>query len=330
MFVDSRIGDWLFGGARRDEAGAGKPLRDELLSIERLEERARALAATLHGGPEPAQAARGASSRGSTTNARRPRRRLSRARERRAPRRVHHAGGRVAARQLPPGRVRGARRPPEPAARLLPRAAQARAARAGRRRARLRHGRGADPPQRQPARPRSSSCGSSTASRRVAPLTIGELWAWPSMLKLALIENLRRLGGRGARRARGAPRRRRATSRASTRRHGRARRPLPRVAAYGRTSCSCCSACASTARGSPPSAPRSRTHLARSGTHRRGGDPRRASARRPRPRSRSRTSSRACASARRSTGAQYVEAVSLVEQRPPARPGGRLRAAWTS
>src|SRR5688572_7375704 len=27
----------------------------------------------------------------------------------------------------------------------------------------------------------------------VAPLTIGELWAWPSMLKLVLIENLRRL-----------------------------------------------------------------------------------------------------------------------------------------
>src|ERR1700687_2663758 len=29
--------------------------------------------------------------------------------------------------------------------------------------------------------------------QRVAPLTICELWAWPSMLKLALIENLRRL-----------------------------------------------------------------------------------------------------------------------------------------
>src|SRR5207249_11083190 len=27
----------------------------------------------------------------------------------------------------------------------------------------------------------------------VAPLTIGELWAWPSILKIALIENLRRL-----------------------------------------------------------------------------------------------------------------------------------------
>ena len=30
----------------------------------------------------------------------------------------------------------------------------------------------------------------------VAPLTIGELWAWPSMLRLVLIENLRRLAAR--------------------------------------------------------------------------------------------------------------------------------------
>ncbi len=30
----------------------------------------------------------------------------------------------------------------------------------------------------------------------VAPLTIGELWAWPSMLRLALIENLRRLAAK--------------------------------------------------------------------------------------------------------------------------------------
>jgi cyclic beta-1,2-glucan synthetase len=42
------------------------------------------------------------------------------------------------------------------------------------------------------------------AYQTVAPLTIGELWAWPSMLKLALIENLRRLAeetleGRGSR-----------------------------------------------------------------------------------------------------------------------------------
>ena len=32
-----------------------------------------------------------------------------------------------------------------------------------------------------------------TAYQNVAPLTIGELWAWPSMLKLALVEDLRRL-----------------------------------------------------------------------------------------------------------------------------------------
>ncbi|HEX9306114.1 MAG TPA: glucoamylase family protein [Anaeromyxobacter sp.] len=44
------------------------------------------------------------------------------------------------------------------------------------------------------------------AFQAVAPLTLGELWAWPSMLKLALVENLRRLAeetlaGRAARRA---------------------------------------------------------------------------------------------------------------------------------
>ena len=33
------------------------------------------------------------------------------------------------------------------------------------------------------------------AYQSVAPLTLGELWAWPSMLKLCLIENIRRLAG---------------------------------------------------------------------------------------------------------------------------------------
>jgi len=32
-----------------------------------------------------------------------------------------------------------------------------------------------------------------TSYQRIAPLTIGELWAWPSMVTLALVENLRRL-----------------------------------------------------------------------------------------------------------------------------------------
>ena len=42
--------------------------------------------------------------------------------------------------------------------------------------------------------------------QQVVPLTIGELWAWPSMLKLALVENLRRLAEEllFARTARGA------------------------------------------------------------------------------------------------------------------------------
>ena len=47
------------------------------------------------------------------------------------------------------------------------------------------------------------------AFQTVAPLTIGELWAWPSMLKLALVENLRRLADETARRPRGPARRRR-------------------------------------------------------------------------------------------------------------------------
>ena len=50
------------------------------------------------------------------------------------------------------------------------------------------------------------------AFQTVAPLTIGELWAWPSMLKLALLENLRRLpegsspAGAARRQADAAPR----------------------------------------------------------------------------------------------------------------------------
>ena len=44
--------------------------------------------------------------------------------------------------------------------------------------------------------------------QRVAPLTIAELWAWPSMLKLALVENLRLAGRRTDGCARGQARRR--------------------------------------------------------------------------------------------------------------------------
>ena len=49
-----------------------------------------------------------------------------------------------------------------------------------------------------------------TAFQSVTPLTIGELWAWPSALKLALVEHLRVRAdilaeGRAHRRARRSP-----------------------------------------------------------------------------------------------------------------------------
>ena len=88
----------------------------------------------------------------------------------------------------------------------------------------------------------------------VAPLTIGELWAWPSMLKLALIENLRRLAeetleAREARRAADAY-----VARIDAAGHGRAA-CRSRRSSTPRSSCSCSSACASTAPGSRPCAP---------------------------------------------------------------------------
>ena len=41
---------------------------------------------------------------------------------------------------------------------------------------------------------RSACSGSSRAFQSITPLTIGELWAWPSVLKLALIDHLRQRG----------------------------------------------------------------------------------------------------------------------------------------
>ncbi len=75
--------------------------------------------------------------------------------------------------------------------------------------------------------------------QRVAPLTIGELWAWPSMLKLALIENLRRLvdellSARTARRAADSYVARADESGSSPAAAGRPRRRVHRPAASSR------------------------------------------------------------------------------------------------
>ena len=78
-------------------------------------------------------------------------------------------------------------------ARLLPRAARAGRRPAGRLPARLRAGDHADLAHRGPDRPRQRRAASSRAFQEVAPLTIGELWAVPAMLRLGLIENVRRM-----------------------------------------------------------------------------------------------------------------------------------------
>ena len=86
--------------------------------------------------------------------------------------------------------------------------------------------------------------------QRVAPLTIGELWAWPSMLKLALIENLRRLAdeileARAARRKADEY-----VARVTRTGASRSRRLKTRPSSFNS-----CTAFESTASGCPPSAP---------------------------------------------------------------------------
>ena len=137
------------------------------------------------------------------------------------------------------------------------------------------------------------------AFQAVAPLTIGELWAWPSMLKLALVENLRRLAdeilaAHSARRAADAY-----VARIDA--AGKGRRRRCRASCTRRWWCSSSSACASTDlawRRSGAASTRT-SRRARSPPTRRSGPS--TSARRP-PRSRSPTSSPACGSAPRSTG----------------------------
>jgi len=177
--------------ARRARHPAEKPLRDELLSIERLEERAKALAAKFTLNPNPRRAARNVLPR-FEDNARVLREAyLIMADD------VHRGEFITAAaewlldnfhlvaseildvrRNLPPGYYREL---PKLALREL----------AGHARVYvlaeelIRHS--------DSRLDRQQLLRLMNSFQAVAPLTIGELWAWPSMLKLALIENLRRL-----------------------------------------------------------------------------------------------------------------------------------------
>ena len=123
----------------------------------------------------------------------------------------HHAGGGMAARQLPPGRGADPRDPRRPAAGLLPPTAEARG-RAVRGYPRVfglawafvAHTDSRFDPETLRRFVR--------AYQRVQPLTIGELWAVAITLRIVLVENLRRAArahrqqsrrARGSRRGRG-------------------------------------------------------------------------------------------------------------------------------
>ncbi len=170
---------------------AEKPLRDELLSIERLEERARALAARFTLDPKPRRAARNVLPR-FEENARILRKAYITMAD------DVHRGGSVSPaaewlldnyhlvssevlsvrRNLPPGYYREL---PKLALQALKGHARVYALAEEI----IRH---SDSRLERPQLVRFMD-----SFQAVAPLTIGELWAWPSMLKLALIENLRRL-----------------------------------------------------------------------------------------------------------------------------------------
>ncbi len=181
-----------------------RPLRDELLSIERLEERARSLAARLTVDPAPRRSARSVFPR-FADNARVLREAyLTMAED-------VHKGEFVAAasewlldnyhlvaseirdvrQNLPRGYYRDL---PKLAPRLL--AGDARI-----------YAMAVELVRHSDSRlDRQQLLRFMNSFQAVAPLTIGELWAWPSMLRLALIENLRRLAeevveARDARRA---------------------------------------------------------------------------------------------------------------------------------
>ena len=163
------------------------------------------------------------------------------------------------------------------------------------------------------------------AYQTVAPLSIGELWAWPSMLKLALIEHLRRLVRGTAREPRGPAARRTATSPRSRARGRAAACRRCRASCTSRSWTSCCSACANTAPAPPDCASSSRSGWTAAGTtvedavraeHQR-------QAMNHLSMGNSITSLRLCATL---DWNEYVEDVSLIEQILQRDPSGRLRA----
>jgi cyclic beta-1,2-glucan synthetase len=176
---------------RRPIARAEKPLRDELLSIERLEERAKALAARLTLDPTPRRAARDVFPRFDDSARALREAYLALAED------VHKGEFVSAAAEwlldnyhLVASEIRDVRQNlPRAYYRELPKLATRELAGHARVYAMavelIRHS--------DSRLDRHQLVRFMNSFQTVAPLTIGELWAWPSMLRLALIENLRRL-----------------------------------------------------------------------------------------------------------------------------------------
>jgi cyclic beta-1,2-glucan synthetase len=193
----------FFGRVRRVSAPSGeKPFRDELLSIERLEERAIALAASFTVDPSPRRRARNIFPR-FTDNARVLRQSYrTLADDVRAGQPITAAGEWLLDNfHLVTSEIRDIRQHlPGAYYRQLP--ALAAREQAGQTRI---YAMAVELVRHSDSRiDRQKLSVFVNSYQRVAPLTIGELWAWPSMLKLALIENLRRLAAEtmAARRAR--------------------------------------------------------------------------------------------------------------------------------
>ncbi len=194
----------MFWPRRRHAPAPEKPLRDELLSIERLEERALALAASLTVDPNPRRRARDTFPRFEDNV------RVLRAAYRTLAEDVRTGQFVVSAADwlldnfhLITSEISDIRRNlPRTYSRTLPTLA----AREHAGHARI-YVMAVELVRQSDSRlDRQQMTQYLNSYQRVAPLTIGELWAWPSMLKLALIENLRRLAeellsARAARRA---------------------------------------------------------------------------------------------------------------------------------
>ncbi|HZR08842.1 MAG TPA: carbohydrate-binding protein, partial [Myxococcales bacterium] len=190
MFVGSKLDSAFAGRRRRASAAPEKPFRDELLSVERLDERARSLAARFTVDPSR-RPARSVFARFDDNG------RVLREAYRALAADVHRGEFVTAAAEwlldnyhLVASEIRDVRQNlPRRYYRELPRLAAREQAGNARVYALavelIRHS--------DSRLDRAQLVRWLDAFQTIAPLTIGELWAWPSMLKLALVENLRRL-----------------------------------------------------------------------------------------------------------------------------------------